>query len=51
MLRLGYLGRRSVYEAVRRIAFDVALFERGDVTVVDAGYREKRRRSSAMRRL
>jgi hypothetical protein len=28
MLRLGYLGRRSVYEVVRRIAFDVVLFER-----------------------
>lgn len=41
MLRLGYLGRRSVYEVVRRIAFDVALFERGDVTVVDASYRER----------
>ena len=40
-MRLGYLGRRSVYEVVRRIAFDVTLFERGDVTVVDAGYREK----------
>jgi hypothetical protein len=26
---------------VRRIVFDIALFERGDVTVVDANYRER----------
>jgi len=40
-LRLGYLGRRSVYDVVRSIVFEVALFERGDVTVVDASYRER----------
>lgn len=41
MLRLGYLGRRSLYDVVRKIAFEVALFERGDITVVDGLMREK----------
>lgn len=40
-MRLGFLGRRSVYEVVRRVIFDIALFEKGDVTIVDAAYREK----------
>lgn len=40
-MRLGYLGRRSLFEVVRRVAFNVALFERGDITVVDAMYRER----------
>jgi hypothetical protein len=40
-LRLGYIGRRGIYDVVRRIAFEVGLFERGDVTVVDAGFRER----------
>ncbi|MFN7105654.1 MAG: hypothetical protein ACK4M3_03620 [Pyrobaculum sp.] len=39
-MRLGYLGRRSIFEEVRRIVFDVAFFERGDITLVDAGIRE-----------
>lgn len=40
-MRLGYLGRRSIYETVRRVAFRVALFERGDITIVDGGLRER----------
>jgi hypothetical protein len=40
-LILGYFGRRSIYEVLRRLALNVAMFERGDVTIVDAGYRER----------
>ncbi|MEM1597491.1 MAG: hypothetical protein QXP31_01085 [Pyrobaculum sp.] len=41
MLRLGFYGRRSVYEVVKRVAFNVGLFEKGDVVVVDAKMRER----------
>lgn len=40
-MRLGYIGRRGIYEVVRRLTFEIGLFERGDVTVVDAGVRER----------
>lgn len=41
MLKLGYIGRRSIYETVRRVTFNISLFERGDITIVDGGLREK----------
>ncbi|WP_053240275.1 hypothetical protein [Pyrobaculum islandicum] len=39
-MRLGFLGRRSLFEVVRRVSFNIALFERGDITIVDAKLRE-----------
>ncbi len=40
-MKLGYLGRRSLFEDVRRVTFRVDFFNRGDITLVDAGIRER----------
>jgi len=33
------VGRRSIYDVVRKIAYGVSLFGDGDVVIVDGGYR------------